>query len=279
MIEDAKLVPTIINTVRFNKLVSHRDQTEFIDNGIASPPNGNNNGSSTGNSYGSNGNNSIGSSSSSYDPQSSTIIGASILSFREFLGVMVSVSLGVPDKGLTREQRLVRLLGYIKESGLFESIDEEMKYLPLSLSNSTPGNTPSIAVGSMRRSPGGGPVDAVNYAIGTSITKRSMTGVGGSRQSPTAASFVTPTAYGTTKAPKDIKTPLGQQNLTHDLDTHQEQGERRDVMGDRESEDARRQEQEQAVKIRAWQVGMIGVNLMMVVMMMMMMMMMMMTLT
>ena len=265
MIEDAKLVPTIINTVRFNKLVSHRDQTEFIDNSIASPPNGNNNGSSTGNSYGSNGNNSIGSSSSSYDPQSSTIIGASILSFREFLGVMVSVSLGVPDKGLTREQRLVRLLGYIKESGLFESIDEEMKYLPLSLSNSTSGNTPSTAVGSMRRSPGGGPVDSVNYAIGTSITKRSMTGVGGSRQSPTAASFVTPTAYGTTKAPKDIKTPLGQQNLTHDLDTHQEQGERRDVMGDRESEDARRQEQEQAVKIRAWQVGMIGVNLMMVV--------------
>ena len=84
LIEDAKLVPTIINTVRFNKLVSHRDQTEYLDNGIASPGNGGNG------------------SSSAYDAptQTSTTIGAAILSFREFLGVMVSVSLGVPDKGI-----------------------------------------------------------------------------------------------------------------------------------------------------------------------------------
>ena len=246
LIEDAKLVPTIINTVRFNKLVSHRDQTEFIDNGIASPVViGSSNGSL------SNG------SSSAYDPQSPTTIGAAILSFREFLGVMVSVSLGVPDKGLSREQRFLRLLGHIKDSGLLESIDEEMKYLPLPFTNSTTGNTPPTAAMTMRKSPSGH-TDAVNNAVGVATTKRPMTGVRGDRQSPVTASFVTPSTHGTIKSHMDITSPLGgQQDLSRDLGTSQaqEQGGKHDGMGDRENHDVLRREQEQAVKIRAWQVN------------------------
>ena len=87
-------------------------------------------------------------------------------------------------------------------------------------------------------------------------------GGGNSRHSPVTASFLTPSAHGhgTTKPHRDVKSTIGQQDLTSTLKSSQAQaqaqaqGGQYELMGDQEKNDAVRREQEQAVKMRAWQV-------------------------
>ena len=134
MLEDAKLVPGVVNTVRFNKLVAAaavdeedggHDQHSATNNSFSS--------SSSSSSSGGGGNRTPSGSDSgianaatsgSGSKAGTTLpvpVGTAMLSYREYLRVLVGVAQGVavPERekglGLSREQRLLRLLTLIEQ--------------------------------------------------------------------------------------------------------------------------------------------------------------------